>query len=486
MTTTHQNSLGLNRNRLSFIANALHGTGGFSDGTYLLKYGRESDKKYEGRKELAWYRNDLKPACSSFVGYLTKKPPKRDTSHPLVQAFLDDCNWKNDSLDVFLAGFALESKARGCGLVLVDMPVAQPNNQAEQKAQRFFPYLVTIHPETVLSYTLNATGLLDSIEIESTMLVDGALKTVIRGWDTANWWVRDGNVQLEGDAHNLGMCPVLAFSEGDLFPYVGTFAQIADLSKRLYNLRSELDEILRAQTFSLLTYQVPPEQAATFNAGQVAEAVGTHNMMIYSGNQAPSFAAPPDGPATIYMSQIAAVEKAIKDIAMTIEPGTSGESGIALTIRFQTLNSELVSFARKMEDLERRIWDVVHKWLGIENRVTTSWAKEFSISDLQAELDTLKSYEDTGFPDEVIKAKKQQIVTLDFSNMERDALQALTDAIEATNPETPVMDSRLAMLEATVAEMKALIESMGGHESNNTDSNDNQDNQDTNTEGGAQ
>ena len=445
-------NLPLDTKRFDFLQSALDGSKGFSDGAYLTKFGRESDKKYQARKELAWYVNHLKPMANRFVGYLTKKPPTRDIAHPLVESFANDCDWRGNEIDIFLSGFYESVKAKGCGLVLVDMPNFTPANLAQQVQTRFFPYLVQLNVEHVISYSLNVQGLLESIEISTQMMIDGQLTDIVRGWDITSWWVkRNGNVIEQGE-HNLGVCPVIALSEGDSFPYVGSFAQIADISKRLYNLHSELDELLRGQTFSILSYQIPTEQAGQLNTAGLAESVGTNNMLVYQGNNAPAFVTPNTGPVDSYHKTIETLEQKIKDIGMVIDfsKNSSAESGVALSIRFEALNSALAAFARKAEDFERRLFDMVSRWLAIENTTIVSYQKSFELADIEAELNTLALYSQSAFPQEVIKAKQKQIVSLDFSNLENEDLQSLLDAIDLPDPEANLVDSRLSVLEAAI------------------------------------
>jgi hypothetical protein len=434
------------------IAEALNGSGGYQNGGNLVRYSREQDDKFLARKQLAFYVNYLKPACTRFTGYLSKKPPDREIEHPLLSAFADDCDWKGNSLDVFFNNFAIEAKARGCGLLLVEMPSFQPATLEQQLETRFFPYLVQLFPESIRRYSINNMGMLDFVEIMTTQMVDEKLQNVIRGWDAEKWWVSlNGNI-IEGDAHNLGQCPVLAFSEGSTFPYQGDFAQIAGISKRIYNLRSELDEISRSQVFSILCYQLLPEQLGQVNPSNLAESVGTSNMLLYSGTQAPSFATPSMGPSDTIQKTIDSLETKIKDISLTIDlgktVGAGPESGIALNIRFQSLNAALVSFGRKMEDLERRMFEICSKWLGIQNTVKVSYPRSYELADLSTELLTLASYQSSNFPTEVIQEKQRQIVQLDFSNLEADELQELLDAIDNMDAETPLIESRLAVLEA--------------------------------------
>lgn len=445
----------LSKQKFQFVSDALNATNGFITGDYLDRYPRESTDKFQRRKDVAWYSNDLKPACLRFASYLFKESATRRVTNPLVTKFLDDCDWRENSIDIFLQNFTIEAKARGCMLLLVDMPSKKPTDKASQDEQRFFPYLVSIPPEKVYSYTLNEKGLFNSIQVESHGIINGYTRFLIRGWDTKSWWVTDGVSDIDRGEHNLGVCPVLAFSEGMQFPYTGDFSQIANISKRLYNMRSELDEILRSQTFSLLTYQVPPSEAGSVNPSQVAEAIGTHNLLIHPA-ATPVFVAPPEGPAKTYMDAITKLEQLSKEIGMDTSVTVNsryGESGAALVMRFQTLNASLLAFARRMEDLERRVFDLVSLWLGIENNNTTSWPKDFNVSDALQEIQVLKDMQACAFPQQVITEKMKCIVQQQFSNMEAAELDALlascdepllgtnmltaVDGITPINPITP-------------------------------------------------
>jgi hypothetical protein len=331
--------------------------------TALVRYQRESEEKFARRNEVAWYENHLLSACRRFVGYIAKKPPLREIGHPLLEDFVADCDWRGNALDVFWQGFMVEARARGSMLLLVDMPRGEAATLADQREQRFFPYLVAIPPERIVAFALNDQGKIARVEIESVW--DG--KRAVKGWDAKRWWVRVDEREVDGDNHPLGVCPVLAFSESGDFPTFGDFAQIADISRRLFNARSELDEILRAQTFSILVAGYPADQAGARESLENAVIqIGTSNALVTPG-QVAEFIAPPDGPASIYMDAIAKLEQAIDRASLNVEipAEKQAESGIALTVRFQALNSALTSFARRMEDFERQVWEVASLWLGL-------------------------------------------------------------------------------------------------------------------------
>jgi hypothetical protein len=363
----------------------------------------------------------------------------REINNPLLQKVVDDCDWRGNDVDVFWQQFSVEAKARGSMLLLVDMPKQVPYTLGEQMTSRSVPYFVMIAPERIMEYKLDDQGRLDIVAISD---YDENNEPIWRVWTKDQWWIQRpgalggaGSILSEG-AYSIGVNPVLLFTESGDFPYYGDFSQIADLSRRYFNCASERDEILRSQTFSLLTYQVPPEQQG-FDAASVAEAIGTHNMLIYQGTD-PSFIAPDSGPAQVYGEVMQNIEDNIKRIAMTVEEPTAAESGVALTIRFQELNGALTSYARRMEDLERRAWDVVCRWLGVANQPKIEWSKSFELSDISTELSILQQMQLSGMPPEVIKQQQKTIVGLQYSNSDDAILNDMIDAIDnAKEPQTP-------------------------------------------------
>jgi hypothetical protein len=433
--------------RYQFIAAALNGNGVFRPGvsadhvssTALIKYPRESEAKFARRNEVAWYENHLRAACQRFIGYIAKKPPLRMIGNPLLEAFADDCDWRGNSLDVFWQHFMIDAKARGAMLLLVEGPANEAATLADQMDSRAVPYLVPILPESVLKYETDWRGQISLVEINTTW--QG--KPAVKGWDTTRWWVRIGEKIMAEDEHNLGLCPVVAFSESGNFPHVGDFAQIADISKRLFNARSELDEILRAQTFSLLVmnYDAAIPGARDSLESAVAQ-IGTSNALVTPGTTA-EFIAPPSGPADIYLKTIAQLEAAIDRVGLNIEiPAENNQqSGVALTIRFQALNGALTSFARQMEDFERRVWAVACRWLDLPlERVTVEWSKDYALADLKQELETLGAMQLSAFPDAAVRQQQKQIANLVFATASPDTQQEIIDAIDEGGTEVMPTD----------------------------------------------
>ena len=413
--------------RYQLIANALNSAGGFADGSYLVQYPRESADKFQRRKDVAWYHNALRPACQRFAGYLAKRPPQRSIPQPALAEFADRCNWQDDSLDVFWSGFMLEAKARGTLLLLVDMPKAGD--------ARTWPVLTALEPERIARYSLTHRGELAEVVLTDTMEIDGTQQTVERSYTQSDWSVTQGDDIIEQGSHALGVCPVLVFSESGRFPDYGEFANIADLSKRLYNLRSELDEILRSQTFSLLTYKVPAEHFPIDLSG-VAQTIGTNNL-LQTYPEGADFIAPPEGPARVYLDVIQEVAALIRQTALIVDlpDSRANESGVALQLRFQSLNASLVHFARRMEDLERRMWSIVGLWLGIEPKTVVTWGKDFSIADLATEIEVAQNMNALGAPPSYQTTKLRQLIQLDLAGLPDAQVQEALKGVDEMTQE---------------------------------------------------
>lgn len=435
--------MGAELSRFAFIGHALRGDGPFRPtvsadnvtDTCLVRYPRESDAKFARRNELAFYASPLGQAASRFTGHLSTRAPLRDITHQLFKAVADDADGKGNALDPFWLQFMVEAKARGSMLLLVDMPAINASNQAAQLAQRAAPIWTPIAPELLTDYQIGDDGLFVFAEFSGTYTAPGSDEVQDCTWHfNRTSWRAEGQgkkVLAEGE-HPLGQCPLLIFTEGGDFPHFGPFAAIADLSKRLFNLDSELDEILRSQTFSLLTMQVPDESSAQqkLDAATVAgQTIGTNNLLVHTGST-PAFIAPPDGPARVYLDRIAGLQARIDEIALNVATPNARESGIALQLRFQAINAELSRFAARMEDLERNAWELSRKWLGMTTAPTVQWPRDFNLLDVLVELQILAEMRANGMPEPVIAEQMRRIASQQFVGADQPTQDAIHASID--------------------------------------------------------
>ena len=419
----------MNISDYSFYKDAYNGSGGFLDGSYIDKFPRESDEKYTERQKIAYYTNMFTSKVNRYNGYLFKTAPVRMSSNSLMRQIFDDVDNKGNSANVFMSNFAKNSKALGSNLILIDMPKNIPTTLKEQIDARAVPYFVEIAIDSVDKYKIDKFGNFDYISFKDTIdnstFEEDDVIDVIRYYDKTTWKVIADDKVIEQGEHNLGVCPVVSFGENGVFPDSGEFSQIAHLQKRHYNLKSELDEILRGQTFSLLTINadVPSD---------VEIKLSTDNAIAYGKDmKAPSFVSPDSSSAAIYQKEIESVENAISKIAYDLTTNNSQESGIALDIKFQGLNGSLSNFAMRMQDLESNAFDIVCKYLGITNDVTVEYPKVFSIVDVEKEISILGEVKALGYTlPKYEQLKLQQIVANDLNSVNIEDVDVINGEIE--------------------------------------------------------
>ena len=436
--------------RFRFIGHALEGTGpfrpvvtptgsgtalSFNGETALVRYPREGEQKFARRNEIAFYASPVARLCSRFAGYIGAKPPTRDLGHDLFRRMAQDIDGKGNALDVWLASFMVQAKARGSMLLQVDMAQQTAPTLAQQLAMRRVPYWMAIAPEQVTDCRLGDDGRFDFVEYEGEFdKPDGERVPCTWRFDRQAWAAFDREKKpLGGEPHPLGECPVLIFTEQGDFPCFGPFAALADLSRRLFNAESELDEILRGQTFSLMHLQVPDgstDEQKLAAAKVAGETVGTANLLVHTGSTPPGFIAPPDGPAKIYLDRVTQLRGEIAEVGLDVATIGQQESGLAMRMRFAAINAELAKFAGRMEDLERRAWDLSRRWLAMQSAPTVQWPRDYQLADVEQELRVLADMQAAGMPAEVIAEQQRRIVAVQFGGLDTERMDEITRAID--------------------------------------------------------
>jgi hypothetical protein len=408
---------------------ALNGTGKFLDKSCLVRFPRETIERYQQRCQLAFYRNFMREKCSRFAGYLSIKPVLREVSHPLLIEILDDVDLKGNSISVFMTSLALEVKARGTMIVIVDM-------QADPTQGRKTPYFIAMQPESIVDYALNVNKRLSSISFRTMEVVGDKQQQVTRTYTDKGWHVVNGQQIIASGEHNLGICPVVAITEHGDFPCVGEFYQIAELSTAIMNKESEKNDILRNQTFSILTYQLPladtsmDRDAIDADTAAAVESLGTSNMLTYQAER-PAFIAPDASPADTIEKHIQRLAADIDRIGYTVSESNNGtESGLSRKYRFQDLNSALSRFARRLEDAERQLLDLSCKWLGITPDFTISYANDFNLTDIDGDIATAQAMQTLGAPAEYLREKLKHIIRADLVGSDIEEIDKIIAAID--------------------------------------------------------
>lgn len=423
-----------------FIADAYNGVGGFADGSQLDQFKRESDgstdtsdNAYGDRKEASEheYENLFDSKVSRYNGYLFKSLPGRETNDKLIEGILKDANRRGESANVFMSNFAKNAKARGVNLLLVDIPQDKAKDRQEQIDKRLTPYFVEMLPETVQEYKLDNFGNFEFVTfgdtIDNSTYEASDTQDIVRYYDKTEWRIYDLDKNiLDRGGHGFSRCPVLIFSEKGNFESLGEFSQLAGLSKRMFNNDSELKLLLRGQTFSILTIWTEKGSSPTIN-------LGIDNALLYSGDHPPSYISSDVAQAKTYEDRIVAIKESMDRVAYDVSTTQAQESGIALSLKFEGLNSSLNSFAQRLENLERDAWNLVCENLGLSlDTVNVVYNMDFSITDLNNEIDILDSVNNIAdLP--IYKAEKlKAIVREDLKGFDDETMETIYEEIDTS------------------------------------------------------
>lgn len=360
-----------------------YGDGGFEDGSYIIPHIRESSDKLNRRRDIAYYLNYVQPVVNSHVDPIFKTEPKREWNGgatALWELFLEDADLNKTALSRFMKRAGLAAKLFGVCFIVMDNFPDQPINMMHVVEERKCPYVTTVLPQQVTKYQTDQYGRL--ILLSYTMKQDE--KEIKYTWTDTEWQI-EGDKETSGSgAHNLGRIPVIPLysrimEPGKVIP-MSDFYSIARTNKRIYNLCSELDEILRNQAFSILTYpgEIKDIQLSTENA------LGFKN----DSSHAPAFIAPPSEPATLLMDQTDRLVKEIYRMAMlTHVTGIQQQtSGVAKAWDFEQTNTALSDFANNCEAVEKEIAALFSLWTGSELDYQCKYSDDYSIQDVEQEL----------------------------------------------------------------------------------------------------
>lgn len=389
------------------LKDAYEGSGGFKDGTYLFQHKRETTANFEVRKSIAFYLNYVQPVVNTHVDPIFRKEPARNwNTSKFLDQFVLDVDGSGTPLTTFMKRCGFAAKLMGVSLIVMDnaKDAAQAPSVAQAVANRQFPYCYLVSAERITKWAVDSFGRLKYIvysepyvdpnaqELTATDIAAAIKDSASSGetiqyrvWTTTDWATcdKDGGI-IESGTHGLGRVPATLLYSKSVIPgqvlVESEFASIAKTNLRLFNLCSELDEILRNQAFSVLTY--PCKDPTTL-------AIGVNNALGFDGENsrfAPAFIAPPAAPAEMLMSQTDRLIQEMYRMAMLshVSGDTQSRTGAAKQWDFEATNKVLASFSGNCAASETDMMNIFALWTGadpIKQNYTVRYSSDFSIRD---------------------------------------------------------------------------------------------------------
>lgn len=428
-----------------FLEDAYSGGGGFKDGRYLIPHPREDYEKLLNRKELAYYSNFVKPVVDSLTNPIFRKPIARDwegQSHYL-SSFLEDVDKLGSSMNRFMKKATRLARLHGSIFIVVDNTAELDKTVAEAKQKRAFPYLYMIKPNQVLEYQCDRFGVLASITYE----VSNAYNKSFGGvninndvetwtWDKNNWECKKGDTVVAGGTNELGIVPIIPFlgvdaEIGDLLP-TSPMLSIARTNLQIYNLCSELREILRNQAFAVLCY--PITEKVSIDKAQNGIRIGTDTLLPFDGEtkSIPCFIAPSAEPATLIQTEIARlIEDIYRQANLTsVVSVQTKTSGVAKQWDFEQTNQNLSDMAEMCELVERGIIKLFALRTASTINYKVVYPRDFGIVDVRAELDKVAAALDLNVGNEFNKEVKIKAVDTYLTSISDDRYDEIITDIQ--------------------------------------------------------
>ncbi len=391
-----------------------------SDSTsYLDRFPREDDLKFQRRRDVANYTNYIEPCQDLLVSYLLKRPMTRENIPDQLDEWLQDVDGRGTTWDELFANTIVPRTASlGWMPVLFDMTPTPEElrgraiTKLEQDAAGIRARAIPLFPANLLAWSHDESGQFRWVKIRTDHVDDSdPLGKPIRIERYAIWYADHVDYwdvrlpetgspalgEMQTAAHPFKQVPVSIFvhkpSPDEPVRGISMIGAACVLNRRHFNLISELDEHLRMQVFAIL--QVPVKDGGAVPTEIVA---GTDNSLPvpHDASQGYSWIAPPSSVAETYEVRLTSVVTEIYRIMrLEYSRGTGGvTSGVAHAYEFEATNRRLGDFASQLARGEAWSFDIVCPALGVseeaQDEIRISGPTEFDVEDLAAELDNIK------------------------------------------------------------------------------------------------
>lgn len=457
--------------RYTVLHDAYYGTGGFEDGSYLMPHIRETPDKYERRKKMAYYTNYVSTIVKGVVAPIFRNEAVRDWKGGdlLFDTFMKDVDQGGRSMKKFMRKAAQLAKLYGVALIMVDNVSQVPDNKEDAQKQRALPYCYIVLPKQVQEYEITKTGRVKKLvyTVSSTQFSAGmrSEKTETWTWTETSWSVEGGDYKEKIETpHTLGCVPVVPLfgtepEDGDLLPISECF-QMAKINMSIFNVCSELRELLRNQCFSVLAYPFTEK----LSVEQLKELiVGTEDMLPFDGDKNPPVFISPEASCaqTLQEELQRLVTEMYRMAAMSSVTGVEEQaSGVAKAWDFEQTNQTISDLADNCEDAEKRIVYIFNKWQNSNVEYECKYPDDFGIVDIMAELDIITkalSLAVGGLFDEELKKRAADML---FKDIDEADYNAIVQDIEQTTQFD--IQNRAFQAEAEKAQLQETIKNPGG------------------------
>jgi hypothetical protein len=461
------------------------GQGGFLDGTYLVAHPREwldftaerpvkPSKKLKARRALAAYENFASTIISAFKAGVFREQPirrvgpqgeKASETPTALQDWWQDVDGRGTSIDdhQMIAWDA----AGTFGHVFLYMDRApSPGDPPLTAADAAPPYVRIYAPADVPDWVEDDRGELTAVkflELEprpDLMAPHELDRRRYRIVDTERWRLYNKQGQLiDQGEHGMGMLPVVRLYAQRIPQQPGIGQSLLDNPKLfidLYNLRSELRELLRNQTFSVLNIPIGTGQDA-LTVQQLKEmnsgSIGTEDV-IFSGSAA-AFISADAANVAAYQEEIHRCLRHIYRLAaLQWESDTKdAEAEGSLKLKREDMNQRLAQLA---DELEKADYSLAKLWYratyGVDagdqrfekDQIQILYPQTFHETPFDQLLEQSQAAISLGMPALFLKELRKRLVSKFLPDAPDEVIQQVNKAID-TQPDDLTPDQQMRL-----------------------------------------
>lgn len=422
----------------------------------LFMHPKERDVDYNDRLRMSYYYNFCSPIIDIYSDHLFKQPIKEDFAdiENEVEERSENIDNKGSSIGEFRKETADLAQVYGHIFVITDSPRfnGEIRTRADQIENGLYPYFTLHHPQNIINWALDEFGSPYWVIVRE--FLDGNIDPFnydkekisfvqYRLWTRQEWILYTGDYkEISRGIHGLGIVPITCIFDKQSkkvrnFLGVSSIADIAFISRDVYNSCSELKQILRDQTFAFLAIQG--------NSSEYDElSVGTSKGLLYPPDRAmPQYISPPSANAEVYFKHIDRQVSKMFQLAK-LEGGSVQapdqsaiqQSGISKAWDFNQTNSALSKKAGNLEDGETKLWQIYAKWLDKEFNGSIEYPHEFSVNSLNEDLDECEKMMKLNLGIDFNKEVKSAIIQKKFPRMDKQDLDAMIKTMKIQEDKT--------------------------------------------------
>ncbi len=434
---------------------------------------RQPSPKLKMRRRLARYENVAEIIVQAPMGALFQQAPDRvfgrEKTNKDLLAFWANCDGKGTAIDTAMQDAWLVAAVFGHAILLLD----KPETEGATAAETGLPRLCRYTPLDLIDWLVDDYG-----ELTAVKLVEPVARTSfesnpnvellqVRIVDAEKWALYDakGKKTSEGE-HGFGRLPVqiLYGKRRPLTPIIGK-AVMGDpqLYVDLYNLVSEVRELLRNQTFAVLNLPIGTTGDLQREQELIGRQSGTSNV-LFSTNPA-QYLSPQGDNVSAYHEHIDRLSRMIYRLAAVPWESDSrvAEAAESRRIKREEQTNVLQKYARELQHVDRQIVDLVYRAkMGpdqaekrqAEDGVQVSYPTEFSPPDLESVAKEAAKAVSLELGSLATKELKKRTVRAFLPNLETKQLREIDDEIDAQEILTTA-ERQQSLLEATALRLPA-------------------------------